>query len=163
MPLVRISVHDTMPSSNRRAVADAVYAAMRNTLGIPEGDRFIILSAHTQDEFYIDPSFMGVNRSDNFVLVHATFRRGRSTEVKQAFYQETAHLLHLRASIDPQDVMIVVSENDIADWSFGRGEAQFLANPPVPSPPSTTHVSDSTSTPKPEPKIEPSPTPKSER
>jgi phenylpyruvate tautomerase PptA (4-oxalocrotonate tautomerase family) len=134
MPLIRISVHDAMPTANRRAVADAVYAAMRNTLGIPEGDRFIILSAHTQDEFYIDPSFMGVNRSDKFVLIHATFRRGRSNEVKQAFFQETAHLLHLRADIDPQDVMIVLSENDSSDWSFGRGEAQFLNAPPAPAP-----------------------------
>lgn len=140
MPLVHISVHDSMPVPTRRAVADAVYTAMRNTLGIPEGDRFIVLSAHSHDELFIDPTFMSMNRTDNFVLVHATLRRGRSAEVKQAFYQETAHLLHLRASIDPQDVMIVLSENDSADWSFGRGEAQFLFNAsanPAPSNPSS--------------------------
>jgi 4-oxalocrotonate tautomerase len=134
MPLVRISVYDSMPAPTKRIVADAVYDAMRATLGIPEGDRFIILSAHSHDELFVDPTFMGMNRTNGFVLVHATFRRGRSTEIKQAFYKETARLLHERASIDPDNIMIVVSENDLADWSFGRGEAQYVLNPPPPKP-----------------------------
>ena len=85
MPLVRISVHDSMPVPTRRAVADAVYTALRNTLGIPEGDRFIVLSALSHDELFIDPTFMSMNRTDNFILVHATLRSGRSAEVKQAY------------------------------------------------------------------------------
>jgi phenylpyruvate tautomerase PptA (4-oxalocrotonate tautomerase family) len=134
MPLVRISVYDSMAATTKRIVADTVYDAMRATLGIPDGDRFIILSAHSNDELFVDPTFMGMNRTNNFVLVHATIRRGRSTETKQAFYKETSRLLHERASIDPDNLMIVVSENDFADWSFGRGEAQYVLNPPPPKP-----------------------------
>jgi 4-oxalocrotonate tautomerase len=134
MPLVRISVYDSMPAPTRRIIADAVYDAMRATLNIPEGDRFIILTAHPPDELFIDPTFMGMHRTSNFVLIHATIRRGRSTEIKQAFYKETAHLLHERATIDPDNLMIVVSENDLADWSFGRGEAQYVLSPPPTKP-----------------------------
>ncbi len=134
MPLVRISVYDSMTASTKRIVADAVYDAMRATLGIPDGDRFIVLSAHSHDELFADPTFMGMNRTNNFVLIYATIRRGRSTEVKQAFYKETARLLHERASIDPDSIMIVLSENDLADWSFGRGEAQYVLNPPPAKP-----------------------------
>ena len=134
MPLVRISVYDSMPAPTKRIVADAVYDSMRATLGIPEGDRFILVSAYSHDELFVDPAFMGMHRTDGFVLVHATIRRGRSTEVKQAFYKETARLLHERASIDPDNIMIVVSENDLADWSFGRGEAQYVLNPPPAKP-----------------------------
>ena len=134
MPLVRISVYDFMPAATKRLVADAVYDAMRATLGIPEGDRFIILSAHAPNELFVDLNFMGMQRTNNFVLVHATIRRGRSTEIKQAFYKETTRLLHERASIEPDNVMIVISENDLADWSFGRGEAQYVLNPPQTQP-----------------------------
>ena len=134
MPLVRISVYDSMPAATKRLVADAVYDAMRTTLGIPEGDRFIVVSAHAHDELSVDPAFMGMHRTDGFVLVHATIRRGSSTEIKQAFYKETARLLHERVSIDPDNIMIVVSENDLADWSFGRGEAQYVLNPPSAKP-----------------------------
>jgi 4-oxalocrotonate tautomerase len=134
MPLVRISVYNSMTAATKRIVADAVYDAMRTTLDIPEGDRFIILTAHAPNELFVDLSFMGMNRTNNFVLVHATIRRGRSTEIKQAFYQQTARLLSERAAIEPDNVMIVVSENDLADWSFGRGEAQYVLNPPPTKP-----------------------------
>ena len=136
MPLVRISVYDFMPAATKRLVADAVYDAMRATLGIPEGDRFIILSAHAPNELFVDLKLMGMQRTNNFVLVHATIRRGRTTEIKQAFYAEVAGLLNERAAIEPDNVMIVLSENDSADWSFGRGEAQYILNPP-PAPPTT--------------------------
>ena len=136
MPLVRISVYDFMPAATKRLVADAVYDAMRATLGIPEGDRFIILSAHAPNELFVDLKFMGMQRTNNFVLVHATIRRGRTTEIKQAFYAEVAGLLNERAAIEPDNVMIVLSENDSADWSFGRGEAQYVLNPPA-APPTT--------------------------
>ena len=85
MPLVRISVYNSMTAATKRLVADAVYDAMRATLGIPEGDRFIILSAHAPNELFVDPNFMGMNRTINFVLVHATIRRGRRTSRRDRF------------------------------------------------------------------------------
>jgi 4-oxalocrotonate tautomerase len=131
MPLVRISVHDHVPANTRRLLADCVYDAMRSTLNIPENDRFVVVTAHPEGELFIDPGFMGVERGLGFVLIHVTLRKGRSPEVKQAFYAEVARLLGERASILPDDIMIVLSENDLADWSFGRGEAQYLLHPPA--------------------------------
>ncbi|MFL6707865.1 MAG: tautomerase family protein, partial [Massilia sp.] len=32
-------------------------------LGIPPGDRFIIITEHGEDELFIDPSFMGMQRT----------------------------------------------------------------------------------------------------
>ena len=131
MPLVRISVFEEMAAERRLMIAASVYDAMRLTLGIPEGDRFIVLSARPQDELIVDPSFMQMHRTSDFVLVHVTLRRGRSTETKQSFYKEAARLLAVRANIAPDNIMVVLTENDLADWSFGRGEAQYLLNPPA--------------------------------
>ena len=132
MPLVRISVFEAMPKERRRLVADSLYDAMRATLGIPDGDRFLILSAHSEDELFVDRSFMQMRRTDDFVLVHVTLRRGRSVEVKQAFYAEAARLLQANAAIDPDDLMLVLSENESPDWSFGRGQAQYVLNSSAP-------------------------------
>jgi phenylpyruvate tautomerase PptA (4-oxalocrotonate tautomerase family) len=129
MPLVRISVHNTTPSATRHIIANTVYDAMRATLNIPENDRFIVLTAHPEGELYIDPGFMGMTRTEDFVLIHITLRH-RAAEVKQAFFAETVRLLHERAAIAPDDIMIVATENDLADWSFGRGQAQYILNPP---------------------------------
>ena len=130
MPLVRISLRNRTTADRRKAIANSVYDAMRSTIGIPEGDRFVVLSSHTEDELMADPNFMGMQRTEDFVLVHITLRKGRSTEKKQALYAEIARLLGERAAIPADDVMVVLSENDLDDWSFGRGEAQYVLNPP---------------------------------
>ena len=134
MPLVRISVSNTVSAERRKQIADSIYDAMRTTLGIPEGDRFIILTAHTQDELIADPHFMKMQRTNDFLIVHVTLRQGRSTEIKQSFYKKVAELLNERANVDPDNVMIVLTENGLEDWSFGRGEAQYVLNPPAPIP-----------------------------
>lgn len=131
MPFVRISVDQSTSAVTRRAIASAVYEAMRATIGIPEGDRFIVLSAHGADEWFIDPNFQGMNRSDRFTLVHITLSRGRGVEQKQALYARVAEFLGTAAEIPADDVMIVLTENSIEDWSFGQGKAQFVLNPPA--------------------------------
>ena len=95
------------------------------------GDRFIVLSAHPQEEFIVDPNFMQILRTSDFVLVHVTLRRGRSVETKQSFYKEAVRLLRVRAKIAPDNIMVVLTENELADWSFGRVEAQYPVNPPA--------------------------------
>jgi phenylpyruvate tautomerase PptA (4-oxalocrotonate tautomerase family) len=131
MPLVRISVGEAVASEKRRLLADAVYDAMRATIGIPEGDKFVVLTAHAEQELIADPHFMGMQRTNEFAVVHITLRRGRTTEKKQALYHEIAKLFDERAGIAPDNVMIVLTENDLDDWSFGRGEAQYVLNPPA--------------------------------
>jgi phenylpyruvate tautomerase PptA (4-oxalocrotonate tautomerase family) len=131
MPLVRISVGEAVKREKRRLLADAVYDAMRATIGIPEGDKFVVLTAHAEDELIADPHFMGMHRTNGFVVVQITLRRGRSTEKKQALYRELVKLFEERAGIAPDNVMIVLSENGLDDWSFGRGEAQYVLNPPA--------------------------------
>ena len=130
MPLVRISVHQHVDAAKRKVLADAAYDAMRSAFGIPESDRFILVTSHPEGELFISPDFMGITRTEGYVLVHVTLRRGRTPELKQSFYAQLTKLLGERAGIAPDDVMIVLSENESADWSFGRGEAQFLAPKP---------------------------------
>jgi 4-oxalocrotonate tautomerase len=113
--MVRISVFEEMAADRRSMIAAAVYEAMRLTLGIPEGDRFIILSAHPHDEFIVDPTFMQSRRTSDFVLIHVTLRRGRSSETKQLFYAEAARLLEAQANIAPDNLMMVLTENESAD------------------------------------------------
>ena len=134
MPLVRISVFDAMPTDKRGKLPTAVYDAMRETIGIPDKDLFVVLTAHLQGELVVSPEFMAMERSNDFTLVHITLRKGRSTETKQALYRRIAQLAKERAGVEPDDVMIVLSENDSADWSFGRGEAQYLSSPPASTP-----------------------------
>jgi 4-oxalocrotonate tautomerase len=133
MPLVRISVNAwTWWPSKQAKVADAVYQAMRETIDIPEGDRFILVTSRRGDAgSYIDPTFMGMHRTNRFVLVEITLSQGRSVEQKQALFARIAERLQQAIGISTDDVMTVLRENTLADWSFGKGIAQYVVNPPA--------------------------------
>ena len=131
MPLVRISLQSGKPDSYRGAISTQVYEAMRETLHIPDGDRFHIITEHNAAQLVADPGFMGMQRSADFVVIHIFLSRGRTTEIKQALYRAIAQRLERSPGIRPDDVMIVLTEVGLEDWSFGRGEAQYVLHPPA--------------------------------
>lgn len=125
MPLVRISVPETMPVDDIRNFADAVHAAMVATVDVPDTDRFQIITSHARDRLMIDPAYFNVERSARAAIVHITFRRGRSNAQKRALYREIAAKAHQSCGMRPADIMVVLTENERIDWSFGDGIAQM--------------------------------------
>jgi phenylpyruvate tautomerase PptA (4-oxalocrotonate tautomerase family) len=126
MPLVRIDLRRGKPREYRQALADGVYEAMREAIGIPENDRFILVSEHDADNLSYDRHYLGIERGDDFVAVQITLRRGRSVEAKQALYRGITERLSRSPGVLPADVLITLVENGPEDWSFGNGVAQYV-------------------------------------
>jgi 4-oxalocrotonate tautomerase len=126
MPLVRISMKTGRTADQRRSISNAIYDAMRETLNVPENDLFQIMTEHNDEELIYDPHYLNIERTNEVLFIHVFLRKGRSTEMKQAFYQRTAELLSERIQIRQQDVLIVLTENGADDWSFGNGVAQYV-------------------------------------
>jgi phenylpyruvate tautomerase PptA (4-oxalocrotonate tautomerase family) len=133
MPLVRISLQRGKPLAYRKAVADAVHRALVDVIGIPEKDRFQIISEHEAENLIYDREYFGVARSDDQIFIQISLRRGRPDGLKQQFYRRLVDLLAAAPGLRPEDVAIVLTENSDADWSFGKGEAQLLGTgaPPI--------------------------------
>jgi phenylpyruvate tautomerase PptA (4-oxalocrotonate tautomerase family) len=125
MPLARIDLPAGKPADYGRAVADVVYEAMVATLKAPENDRFQVISAHTRDALIIDPSYLGIERSADALIVQLTLNEGRTVEAKKAFYQAVADGLHARVGLRREDVIINLVEVKKENWSFGNGIAQY--------------------------------------
>ena len=102
MPLVRIDVLRGRSERELDALSAAVQEAMVATLGVPERDRFQIITEHDAGRLRFDPGYLDVERSDAFVLVHVTLAAGRATEVKQAFYADLCERLERRWTCDPR-------------------------------------------------------------
>jgi len=66
-----------------------------------------------------------VTRTPSFLAVHITLRRGRAPEKKRALYRAIADNVNAATGTRAEDVMVVLSENDPIDWSFGGGIAQY--------------------------------------
>jgi 4-oxalocrotonate tautomerase len=125
VPLVRIDLPAGKPNSDHKAIGDAIYAAMRNTLNVPENDRFQTFAEHSADSLIIDPTYLGIQRSADAVIVQVTLNEGRTVEQKRAFYRAVADGLHDNIGIRREDVFISLVEVKKENWSFGNGEAQY--------------------------------------
>ena len=129
MPFVRISLHDDTPRETRRNISKGVHRALVDTIGIPEGDRFHVIGTHSAEDMLYDSSYMGIDYQ-NIVFIEITFVQGRSEEKKLNLYRAITDNLVAGAGMRSQDVIIILTENDRANWSIGNGEAQLLKAPP---------------------------------
>lgn len=126
MPFVRIHVPQGLPEATLRSIADGVHEAMVATIHVPPGDRFQVLHEHAVGRLIADGHYLDIRRSDAPVFVQITLHAGRPPEKKRALFARIASELQERAGVRPEDVLVVLTENASADWSFGNGEAQAL-------------------------------------
>jgi phenylpyruvate tautomerase PptA (4-oxalocrotonate tautomerase family) len=126
MPLVRISLPAGKDAGFVKGVSDAVQDAMVATIDVPAADRFHVVDEYAPDRLIIDPAYLGIERGPGALIVEITMRGGRTVEKKKALYRAIAGNLHDRLGVRREDVMIVLAENELIDWSFGNGEAQYV-------------------------------------
>ena len=125
MPLVKIYLRRGKTHEYKRSVADAVHEALVAQISIPAEDRFQILHEMEQDELIAHPSYGGVTRTDDVVIVEVTLSTGRSVDIKKSLYADIVARLGRAADVRPDDVVIVLVEVTKENWSFGAGKATY--------------------------------------
>jgi 4-oxalocrotonate tautomerase len=126
MPLVRISLREGKSAEYRRALGDGIHQAMVEALEIPLQDRFQVITEHSQNDLIYDPSYLGISRSDDIVIVQITLSAGRKPPQKRKLYQRIVEALGKSPGVRQQDVMINLVETAWENWSFGNGEGQYM-------------------------------------
>jgi phenylpyruvate tautomerase PptA (4-oxalocrotonate tautomerase family) len=125
MPLVRISLRAGKSPEYRRAIADGVHRAMVEALAAPEQDRFQVITEHDENGLIYDPSYLGVRRSDDIVLVQITLSAGRKPPQKREFMARAAALLAENPGLEARNLFISLVEVAWENWSFGEGRSQY--------------------------------------
>ncbi|MFS7003401.1 tautomerase family protein [Carnobacterium maltaromaticum] len=125
MPLIQIDLIEGRTDSEIKLLLDTIHEVLVETFEIPINDRFQILHQHSANEMIIEDTGLGFKRSQNVVVLSITSRQ-RKEKQKVDFYQKVVQALTNCCGIAPEDVMISITINEQADWSFGFGRAQFL-------------------------------------
>ena len=125
MPLVRIDLVKGKPAAHRKQIGEIVYNAMRQTINVPEDDKFQIISEHDADELNIADGYLGNSYTRDVLLIQITMNAGRTVEMKKTLFKRIADDLHDRLKIRREDVVINLVEVAKENWSFGGGVAQY--------------------------------------
>jgi phenylpyruvate tautomerase PptA (4-oxalocrotonate tautomerase family) len=125
MPLVRISLRQGKTIEYRHKIADGVHQAMLEAIHVPAQDRFQVITEHQADGLIYDPSYLGINRTDDVIFIEITLNVGRTVDQKRALYKKVTELLAKEPGVRPEDVFINLVEVAKENWSFGNGIAQY--------------------------------------
>lgn len=125
MPLVRIALRKGKSPEYRRALSDSIHRAMVEAIKIPEQDRFQVITEHDEAGLVYDPSYLGISRTNDVVLIQITMSAGRTLEVRKALFARIVQLLRESPGLRPEDVFVNLVETAKENWSFGNGIAQY--------------------------------------
>ena len=125
MPLVTIDLLEGRPAETLDAISDAVHAAMVESLGVPERDRFQLITEHDPEDFVFDREYLGIARSRDLVIIQATISAGRSLHLKRRLYLAIVARLAAAVQLRPEDVFVNLVEVAKENWSFGNGIASY--------------------------------------
>ena len=125
MPLIRIDVIEGRTEEELKLLSDAIHDAVIESFEVPERDRYQTINQHKPYEMYIEDTGLGLERTNNIVVIQV-ISKTRTAEQKKRLYKNVAEYLYSRCHIESEDVMVSITDNTEADWSFGLGEAQFL-------------------------------------
>ena len=117
-------------AEQKHALADALNQSLVQGLGIPEGDRFIMISEHGQNELFLDPTFMGMQRSSDAVIITILLGAHRPLKDKRAVAATINKLVVSALGISPDDIFIALIPTPNENFSFGRGQLQLADTAP---------------------------------
>ena len=126
MPLVRISLREGTSPEYRKALGDGVHKALIESIAIPPGDRFQVITQYPPGDLIYSPDYLGVARSDRVVFVQVTMSVGRKPQQKRALFKRMAEILAASPGLRPEDLLVNLVEVSWENWSFGNREAQYM-------------------------------------
>ena len=127
MPLVRISLRKGKTAEFRRKLGDAIHRALVETIGVPELDRFQVLTEHEPGDLVYDPGYLGIARSNDIVIVQITISAGRTLAQKRALFRRIADKL-AGLGLRREDAWINLVEVAKENWSFAHVDNAGVAS-----------------------------------
>ena len=125
MPLAKIHVLEGRYDERRLSnVSKAVQDALISILKIPSDDFFQIIHELPRNRYLHTLAFMGMNYTDDFILLELAFISGRPIETRLALLKELNARIVAGAGISADDLMVQLTEAPGENFSFGRGLAQ---------------------------------------
>ncbi|MCY9374128.1 tautomerase family protein [Bacillus sp. T17B1] len=126
MPFVQIHLRAGRSEAWLQKLSRTIHKSMTEEINVPVDDYFQVIRQYENNEFFYDPSYLQIERTDELIYIHFTLKQSRTTEQKRALYRSIAIRIHSELGVRQEDVFIMLAGNQDEDWSFGNGRAQMI-------------------------------------
>jgi DNA helicase TIP49 (TBP-interacting protein) len=124
MPFLRVDAYEGRSKKQVKELLDAIHRAILSAFGVPLRDRYQVYQGHSESNFIVQDTGLGIDRTKNVVFIGITSRQ-RTEAQKTTLYAKLVEELKT-CGIEQNDIVVSIVTNSDADWSFGNGHAQFL-------------------------------------
>jgi phenylpyruvate tautomerase PptA (4-oxalocrotonate tautomerase family) len=114
MPLVKVSLLKGRSIEEKKAILDAIHAALLEAFKIPENDRSQRIFEFEPDNFDIPEE-----KTSNYTIIEIDVFPGRSLGAKRKLYQKIVQ--NLEEKIQPNDILVVLKELPLDNWGVRGG------------------------------------------
>jgi 4-oxalocrotonate tautomerase len=124
MPLMHVHLTEGKSAGEKRRLCEAILSALVSAANAPADSHFCWIHEHSHENLLVHPTFGGVERSADPLLVEITLNQGRDAETKGRLYAAIAANLE-REGVRPDDLIVSLREVPRENWSFGGGRATY--------------------------------------
>jgi hypothetical protein len=124
MPFLRVDAYEGRSKEQVKELLDAIHRAVLSSFGVPLRDRYQVYQEHSESNFIVQDTGLGIDRTKNVVFIGITSRQ-RTDQQKTNLYTKLVEELKA-CGIEQNDIVVSIVTNSDTDWSFGNGRAQFL-------------------------------------
>src|SRR2546422_11405072 len=111
MPVAKLhALEGRCDGARRNRISNAVQQGLISALGIPPDDFFQIIHVLPPTQFRHTRSFLGLNYSDDLILLEITFISGRPTEKRLGLLKALNDAVVAAEKISPDDLLITLYE-----------------------------------------------------
>ena len=87
----------------------------------------MVVTEHDADSFFYGRHYLGIERSDDLVLIQIAVSNTRGQDQKKALFARIADNLARDPGVRREDVFVNLVDVARENWSFGNGVAQYAA------------------------------------
>ncbi|MEB6335778.1 tautomerase family protein [Serratia rhizosphaerae] len=122
MPFTRITLRQGYSDAQLARLSDIVHRCLTEEFTVPPDDHFQVIETLPANQRVFARHYLSGARSNDFMLFQIVAGRPRTRMQKQNFYRVLSERLQQELAINPDDVMVIIQNNQSDDWSFSNGE-----------------------------------------
>ncbi|MCH0558438.1 tautomerase family protein [Streptomyces sp. MUM 16J] len=115
MPMTKVYLRTGTSAEHKRAISDAIHAALVAVLGIPDDDKYHVFHELEPDNLITAPVAFGLERRPQAVFIQMYFGRRPEETLKELYRTLVANLVE-GVGLETRDIYLNVVESPSPNW-----------------------------------------------
>lgn len=126
MPFVNIYLPENYCRELKEKISYSVHESLIEIFSIPVNDYFQVIHPVSPENLIFPESYLDISHAPDLIYIQIICGSGRTVEMKKSLYAVIVQKISSRTRISANDIIIVLNETALENWSFGLGKAQMI-------------------------------------